>query len=1301
MRNNYSIKLFFVCLLLGIAPLVFGQIQITSPVLRAVYQRNSSNQSIIYIGGNYTQKMDRIEARFVPVLPGQGAATNWTTIVVNPQGGNFVGAMTVSGGWYQLEVRGTLNGVQVGQVATLSRVGVGEVFVIAGQSNAQGIGIFDNTDFDYQAPASTDDRVNAFSYRNATNSVGDLPIPSFEPIGSRGLIAPRGETAWCWGKLGDLLVNRLNVPVVFFNAAWAATAIRNWRESAAGQTSFNIYNNSIAYPMGMPYGNLKISLQQYASQFGIRAVLWHQGETDSFPLTISPVNPTTQQNYVQDLQFVINKSRTDSGKDISWVVSKASLNFNGQDYVTSPAIINAQNQVINTTSNVFAGPSTDNIQVPRTDYALVHFWGQGLADVASAWSDALSLSFFSNSRPQLPTGVPLINVSCVGNGNLTLTLPQGYNSYVWSTGQTTPSISATPGASYYARVRDGLGNTVFTHTVTIPANAGASPPTITTDGSTTVCQGASVKLTSSSATDNVWSTGATSASITVSNAGSYTVTARNVYGCVATSAPITLTNFPTPPPVAPTVVSVGTTNFCQGGSTQLVSNFNGRTIWSTGAEGQSINVVAGGSYYARSVDAFGCSSQQSNTINVTVVPNPNKPVISRSGPSVFCGGGTVTLTSSYSSGNQWSNGSTAQAITVSTAGLYSVRYTNPIGCKSEESDPITVTINPIPPAPTVTPKTSTTFCQGESATLESSFGAAYFWSNGETTASIRATAAGNYTVFIIDNNGCQSPSSAPVSTTVNPLPAPPTIGSAGAPTTFCPGGKVSLSSSPGLGYLWSNGSTAEGITVSTSGIYTARLRDANGCLSIPSNPIVVNVLAPPATPTITASGATTFCEGGSVTLTSNPAVAYVWGTGASGRTINVSVSGNYSLLVKDGNGCESAPASVAVKVNPLPAKPVVSSSGVTTFCQGGTVTLTSVPSTAYRWTSGANTQGITINSTGRFAVEVIDENGCRSPLSDSVRVTVNPLPSKPVVTANGATTFCADKNVELVASSDNAYRWSTGATTQRITVNTAGSYTVQAVNTFGCNSVPSDPVITAVNPLPSAPLVSASNPVSFCRGGSATLCANAESPTWSTNEKLPCITVRESGTYTARVTDQNGCVSPPSAGIKVEALALPSKPSIEQIGTFTIEAVGAVVGDDYQWKYNGVVIPNTSARIIKATRSGSYDVSTRITYTAPAPLNQVVCLSEPSQKSISIPDVDMGVYPNPNDTGIFRVETREDLADANVRVYMLTGEVVHETKVQVFNERKIIDLSKLPGAPYILEIQTANFKGSKLIYIFK
>lgn len=1299
MKTNYWIKSLYLLFFLGLAPLAIAQIQITNPLSRAVFQRNSSNQATLYIAGNYTQKMDRIEARFTPVQPGQGIATSWTTILVNPLGGNFIGAMTVAGGWYQMEVRGLLNGVQVGNVATLDRVGVGEVFVIAGQSNAQGIGIFDNAEFDYQAPASTDDRVNAFSYRNASNSTGDQPVPTFSRIGSRDLIAPRGETAWCWGKLGDLLATRLNVPVVFFNAAWAATAVRGWRESAAGQITYNIYNSSIAYPAGMPYGNLKVSLQQYAAQYGVRAVLWHQGETDSVPLSTSPVNPTTKQNYAQDLQYVINKTRSDTGKDITWVVARASLNFYIDKYVTTPAIIEGQNQVISTASNVFTGPNTDGIQVPRTDIALVHFWGQGLTDVANAWNTSLDNGFFINSKPQLPTGMPLINATCGNNGNLTLSLPQGYASYVWSTGQTTPSITVNPG-TYYARVRDALGNTVVTHSVTIPEDASINQPIVTADGSTTLCAGGSVKLTSSNPTNNVWSNGSTAQTITVSSAGTYSVTARNIYGCVATSNPITVTNFPTPPPAAPTIVSVGSTTFCQGGSVQLVSNYNGRTIWSTGAEGQSITVIAGGTYYARSVDAFGCTSTQSNNQNVVISPTPSKPFITRSGPAVFCGGGSVTLTSNYPTGNQWSNGSTNPSITVSNQGNYSVSYTNANGCKSAESDAITVTINPLPSAPAIVIEGSTSLCQGESVTLNANPSAAYFWTTGETTRSIKTSVAGSFSLFIIDVNGCRSPQSEVITTTVKPLPAAPAITSGGA-TTFCPGGSVNLSSTSGLGYLWSNGATSQNISADATGVYTARIRDANGCLSFPSNPIPVNVLISPAAPTITPSGTTVFCAGSNVILTSSPASSYAWSNGATDRSITVSATNNLTLIVKDGTGCESAPSSAKVTVNPLPSKPAITTSGQTTLCQGESVTLSSDPSVSYRWNTGANTQKITVSSSGKFAVQVIDSNGCKSPASDSMNVVVNQLPTKPVIAASGPTTFCADKNVILTASSDENYKWSNGATTRNITVNTAGSFTVQAVNKFGCLSPSSEAIKTAINPLP-APLVTTANgPTTFCKGASVTLCANTETPTWSTGETTACITVKETGNYSATITDKNSCVSPPSTAIKVTAQTLPSRPTIEQIGAFTLEAVGAVVGDDYQWKYNGTVIPNVNTRIIKATKSGAYEVSTRITYTAPAPINQIVCLSEPSQKTLDLPNVDISVYPNPNNTGIFKIETKEDLTDAEVKVFTLSGELVYEAIVPSFNERRTIDLSRLMNAPYMLQVKTGGFKGSRLIILLK
>src|SRR5205814_711828 len=116
--------------------------------------------------------------------------------------------------------------------------------------------------------------------------------------------------------------------------------------------------------------------------------------------------------------------------------------------------------------------------------------------------------------------------------------------------------------------------------------------------------------------------------------------------------------------------------------------------------------------------------------------------------------------------------------------------------------------------------------------------------------------------------------------------------------------------------------------------------------------------------------------------------------------------------------------------NPLPSA-TIGASGATTFCAGGSVTLTASSASSYLWSNGATTQSITVNANGDYSVTVTGGNGC-SATSAATSVTVNPLPS-PAISASGATTFCAGGNVTLTASSASSYLWSNGATTQSIT----------------------------------------------------------------------------------------------------------------------------------------------------------------------------------------------------------------------------------------------------------------------------
>lgn len=248
----------------------------------------------------------------------------------------------------------------------------------------------------------------------------------------------------------------------------------------------------------------------------------------------------------------------------------------------------------------------------------------------------------------------------------------------------------------------------------------------------------------------------------------------------------------------------------------------------------------------------------------------------------------------------------------------------------------------------ITASGSTSFCQGGSVTLTANSGTSYVWSTGATSQAITVTAAGNYTVTVTGANGTAV--SAPVAVTVNTANSA-SISASGS-TTFCTGGSVTLSAAGATGtYLWSpGGATTQSIAVSTSGTYNVRITSTGGCSSTSPNTVVTASGTSGTPSTVTAAGATTFCDGGSVTLTANTGTAYIWSNGATTKSINATASGNYSVTVTT-SGCPSAPSTaVAVVVNPRPSF-TLTPSGSLSFCQGGNVNLNITNSTAsaYVW----------------------------------------------------------------------------------------------------------------------------------------------------------------------------------------------------------------------------------------------------------------------------------------------------------------------------------------------------------------
>ena len=177
----------------------------------------------------------------------------------------------------------------------------------------------------------------------------------------------------------------------------------------------------------------------------------------------------------------------------------------------------------------------------------------------------------------------------------------------------------------------------------------------------------------------------------------------------------------------------------------------------------------------------------------------------------------------------------------------------------------------------------------------------------------------------------------------------PTI-TANGPLTFCLGGSVVLTASSGTSYLWSNGATTPSITVSSAGSYNVRVTQSGGCFATSTSTVVTVGAGSATTPTISASGSTSFCQGGSVQLTASTGTSYLWSNGATTKTITATLNGNYSVAVTQLGGCSATSNSTAVTVSPI-ATFTVTPSGPLSFCSGGSVTFTVTNSNAgtYVW----------------------------------------------------------------------------------------------------------------------------------------------------------------------------------------------------------------------------------------------------------------------------------------------------------------------------------------------------------------
>lgn len=269
--------------------------------------------------------------------------------------------------------------------------------------------------------------------------------------------------------------------------------------------------------------------------------------------------------------------------------------------------------------------------------------------------------------------------------------------------------------------------------------------------------------------------------------------------------------------------------------------------------------------------------------------------------------------------------------------------------------------------------------------------------------------------------------------------------SLGADQDLCPSDSLVLdASNTGSTYLWNTGATTPTLTVNTAGTYIVTVTAGPGCTG--SDTVVITGLA---APLVSLGQDTAFCPGGSVLLDAgNPGATYLWNTGATTQTLNISASGTYQVTVTNSAGCEAGDTVLVSAASP----PAVALGADFSLCPDTSQTVDAGNSGAtFLWNTGATSQTLIIATPGTYIVTVTNAAGCTG--IDTLIASTGIAPS---VQLGADVELCPGDSVLLDAgNAGSAFLWSTGASGQTLTVGTAGNYGVTVTSSDGCEDTDS------------------------------------------------------------------------------------------------------------------------------------------------------------------------------------------------------------------------------------------------------
>jgi gliding motility-associated-like protein len=460
---------------------------------------------------------------------------------------------------------------------------------------------------------------------------------------------------------------------------------------------------------------------------------------------------------------------------------------------------------------------------------------------------------------------------CDGD-TLILDAGAGYDSYLWSNGDTSQAIRIIIPGMYWVSVTSEMecpGSDTI-NVVLLP------DPEVSLGNDTLICFNEVLSLDAGAGFDSyLWQDGAQGQSLLVTEPGQYWVMVSNACGSGADTINVNFTE--------PYDISLGNdTSFCYGQSVVLDAGAGFEEyFWSTGDYTQTITATLGGNYWVQVTDAMGCSAVDSIYLDVF---NDFEITIG-SATQTICDGDYIFLNGpeGYQS-YLWQDGSAGQSILADTAGVYWLEVTDENGCAARDSMELIVRVIAIFIG------NDTILCEGSQVVLQTPPGfVSYHWHDGSTNPTFIATHEGIFWVEVTDELGCTGSDSVTVM-----LFEPPTLGMAHQ-EWMCPGDSLWLQADTGhLAYLWQDGTTTPEYLVTIPGLYQVQIETICGSYEDAVEIVLYS-------DNLNIGNDTTLCDGEIAVLW--PGSGYTshrWSTGATDSSIVVSSAGWYWLTAFDG-----------------------------------------------------------------------------------------------------------------------------------------------------------------------------------------------------------------------------------------------------------------------------------------------------------------------------------------------------------------------------------------------------------------